>query len=111
MDAHVDAALAVRPRKPFYQHLYVQVIAAIVIGALLGHFQPTMGEAMKPLGDVFIKLVRMLIAPIIFCTVVHGIASCDDAKKVGRVGVRAIIYFEVVTTIALFIGLVNPSST
>ena len=111
MDAHVDAALAARPRKPFYQHLYVQVIAAIVIGALLDHFQPTMGEAMKPLGDVFIKLVRMLIAPIIFCTVVHGIASSDDAKKVGRVGVRAIIYFEVVTTIALFIGLVNPSST
>jgi aerobic C4-dicarboxylate transport protein len=66
-----------------------------------------MGEAMKPLGDVFIKLVRMLIAPIIFCTVVHGIASSDDAKKVGRVGVRAIIYFEVVTTIALFIGLVS----
>jgi len=107
MGAHVYAAPAARPRKPFYQHLYVQVIAAIVIGALLGHFQPTVGEAMQPLGDVFIKLVRMLIAPIIFCTVVHGIASSDDAKKVGRVGVRAIIYFEVVTTIALVIGLVS----
>ena len=107
MGAHVYAAPAAWPRKPFYQHLYVQVIAAIVIGALLGHFQPTVGEAMQPLGDVFIKLVRMLIAPIIFCTVVHGIASSDDAKKVGRVGVRAIIYFEVVTTIALVIGLVS----
>src|SRR5205823_5244813 len=82
-------------------HLYVQVLTAIVIGVLLGYFYPQMGEQMKPLGDGFIKLIKMLIAPIIFCTVVHGIASMEDLKKVGRVGLKALIYFEVVTTLAL----------
>ncbi len=91
---------------PWYRHLYVQVLGAIALGILLGHFYPTIGESMKPLGDAFIKLIKMLIAPIIFCTVVHGIASMEDMKKVGRVGVKALIYFEVMTTIALIIGLV-----
>src|SRR5215208_5476158 len=94
------------PHKPLYTHLYVQVLTAIVLGVLLGHFYPHLGEAMKPLGDAFIKLIKMLIAPIIFCTVVHGIASMEDLKKVGRVGLKALIYFEVVTTLALIVGLV-----
>src|SRR5215212_6315141 len=95
------------PHKKLYQHLYFQVLVAIFLGILLGHFYPSLGENLKPLGDAFINLVRMLIAPIIFCTVVHGIASSDDAKKVGRVGVKAIIYFEVITTIALLLGLLS----
>src|SRR3954462_9732971 len=94
------------PHKPLYTHLYVQVLTAIVLGVLLGHFYPHLGEAMKPLGDGFIKLIKMLIAPIIFCTVVHGIASMGDLKAVGRVGFKALIYFEVVTTLALIVGLI-----
>src|SRR6266576_950050 len=104
MDTALSRAAYI-PHKPFYTHLYVQVLTAIVIGALLGHFYPHIGEAMKPLGDGFIKLIKMLIAPIIFCTVVHGIASMEDMKKVGRVGLKALIYFEVVTTLALIVGL------
>src|ERR1700720_4189153 len=100
------AGTAGAPRKPFYTHLYAQVLTAIVLGVLLGHFYPQLGEQMKPLGDGFIKLIKMLIAPIIFCTVVHGIASMDDLKKVGRVGLKAIVYFEVVTTLALIVGLI-----
>ncbi len=99
-------ATAAAPRKPFYTHLYAQVLTAIVIGVLLGHFYPSLGEQMKPLGDGFIKLIKMLIAPIIFCTVVHGIASMEDMKKVGRVGLKALIYFEGVTTLALIVGLI-----
>jgi aerobic C4-dicarboxylate transport protein len=99
-------ATAAAPRKPFYAHLYAQVLTAIVIGVLLGHFYPSLGEQMKPLGDGFIKLIKMLIAPIIFCTVVHGIASMEDMKKVGRVGLKALIYFEGVTTLALIVGLI-----
>jgi aerobic C4-dicarboxylate transport protein len=94
------------PHRPIYRHLYFQVLTAIVIGVLLGHFYPHVGEQMKPLGDGFIKLIKMLIAPIIFCTVVHGIASMEDLKKVGRVGLKALIYFEVVTTLALIVGLI-----
>ena len=90
---------------PWYKHLYVQVLVAIVLGILLGHFYPEIGASMKPLGDAFIKLIKMLIAPIIFCTVVHGIASMEDMKKVGRVGVKALVYFELMTTVALIIGL------
>src|SRR5947207_4422712 len=105
MDTALSTAADI-PHKPFYTHLYVQVLTAIVIGALLGHFYPHIGEAMKPLGDGFIKLIKTLIAPIIFCTVVHGIASMEDMKKVGRVGLKALIYFEVVTTLALIVGLV-----
>jgi aerobic C4-dicarboxylate transport protein len=86
--------------------LYVQVLLAIGIGVLIGHYWPDLGISLKPLGDGFIKLVKMVIAPIIFCTVVAGIAGLQDLKKVGRVGVKALIYFEVVTTLALVIGLV-----
>ncbi len=93
-------------RRPFYQSLYLQVITAIVVGVLLGHFFPSTGEAMKPLGDGFIKLIKMIIAPIIFCTVVVGIAGMEDMKKVGKTGGLALLYFEVVSTIALIVGLV-----
>ncbi len=91
--------------KKFYQHLYFQVLTAISIGVLLGYYLPETGTAMKPLGDGFIKLIKMIITPIIFCTVVTGIAGMEDMKKVGRVGGKALLYFEVVTTLALGIGL------
>ncbi len=94
-----------RPR-PFYRSLYFQVITAIVIGVLLGHFWPETGAAMKPLGDGFIKLIKMVIAPIIFCTVVVGIAGMEDMKRVGKTGGMALLYFEIVSTIALIVGLV-----
>ncbi len=97
---------AVVRKLPLYRHLYFQVVCAILIGILLGHFYPTVAVKMQPLGDAFIKTIKMLIAPIIFCTVVHGIASMNDMKKVGRVGLKAIIYFEVVTTLALAVGLI-----
>ena len=86
--------------------LYIQVLLAIVIGILIGHFYPSMGVQLKPLGDGFIKLIKMMIAPIIFCTIVTGIAGMQNTKKVGRVGIKAILYFEVVTTLALIIGLI-----
>ncbi|NWF16120.1 C4-dicarboxylate transporter DctA [Pseudomonas reactans] len=98
---------ALPQRTPFYQHLYVQVLAAIVLGVILGHFSPGLGEQMKPLGDTFIKLIKMLIAPIIFCTVVSGIAGMQDLKRIGRIGFKSLIYFEVLTTIALVIGLIG----
>ncbi len=100
-----QGAAAAPTRKPLYTHLYFQVVTAIVIGVLLGYFYPAVGEQMKPFGDAFIKMIKMLIAPIIFCTVVHGIAGMEDLKKVGRVGIKALIYFEVVTTLALIVGL------
>ena len=105
MEASRATSMA-EPNKPFYTHLYAQVLTAIVIGVLLGHFYPQLGEQMKPLGDGFVKMIKMLIAPIIFCTVVHGIASMEDMKKVGRVGLKALIYFEVLTTLALILGLI-----
>jgi aerobic C4-dicarboxylate transport protein len=92
--------------KKRYQQLYLQVLTAIVIGIALGHFYPEIGVAMKPLGDGFIKLIKMIIAPIIFCTVVTGIAGMQELDKVGRVGIKALLYFEVVSTLALVIGLV-----
>ncbi|AHB07588.1 MULTISPECIES: dicarboxylate/amino acid:cation symporter [Pandoraea] len=92
-------------KKPFYRILYVQVLIAIVIGVLLGHFKPDLAVQMKPLGDAFIKLIKMIIGPVIFCTVVTGIAGMEDMKKVGRVGGKALIYFEIVSTLALIIGL------
>jgi len=95
--------------KRIYKNLYFQVLTAIVLGALLGHFYPETGADMKPLGDGFIKLIKMIIAPIIFCTVVTGIAGMEDMKKVGRVGAKALIYFEIVSTLALAIGLVVVS--
>ncbi|WP_432723302.1 dicarboxylate/amino acid:cation symporter [Jeongeupia wiesaeckerbachi] len=93
-------------KQPFYKVLYVQVLVAIVAGVLLGYFDPGLGAALKPLGDGFIKLVKMIIAPVIFVTVVHGIAGMQDMKKVGRVGGKALLYFEVVSTFALAIGLI-----
>jgi aerobic C4-dicarboxylate transport protein len=104
--AHATAAASATRGKPFYHSLYVQVLTAIAIGIALGHFYPDLGEQMKPLGDAFIKMIKMIIAPIIFCTVVHGIASMQDMKKVGRVGLKALIYFEVLTTLALIVGLI-----
>ncbi|OGB33558.1 MAG: C4-dicarboxylate transporter DctA [Burkholderiales bacterium RIFCSPLOWO2_02_FULL_66_35] len=92
-------------RKPLYKSLYVQVLFAVTVGVLLGHFHPELGAKMKPLGDAFIKLIKMIIAPIIFCTVVVGIAGMEDMKKVGKTGGLALLYFEVVSTVALLIGL------
>lgn len=96
----------IQKKKKFYQVLYFQVLFAIIVGVFLGYFYPTTGASMKPLGDAFISLIKMMIAPIIFCTVVVGIASMGDMKKVGRVGLKALIYFEIVSTIALIIGLI-----
>ncbi len=93
-------------RTPFYKSLYVQVLVAIAIGILLGHFYPETGVALKPLGDGFVKLIKMAIAPIIFCTVVSGIAGMQDMKAVGKTGGYALLYFEIVSTVALVIGLV-----
>ena len=93
-------------RKPLYTILYVQVIIAISIGVVLGYVAPDTGAAMRPLGDGFIKLVRMMIAPIIFSVVVVGIAKMGDLKAVGRIGIKALVYFEVISTLALVIGLV-----
>ncbi len=95
-----------RQKTPLYRSLYIQVLAAVVIGVLLGYFHPSLGEQMKPLGDGFIKLIKMIIAPIIFCTVVVGIAGMEDMKKVGRTGGLALLYFEIVSTVALVIGLI-----
>ena len=85
--------------------LYIQVLIAIAVGIVLGHYFPKAGVAMKPLGDGFIALIKMMIAPVIFCTVVHGISSMGDLKRVGRVGLKALIYFETVSTVALAVGL------
>jgi aerobic C4-dicarboxylate transport protein len=92
--------------KPWYSVLYIQVIIAIVLGVLIGHFYPKTGVALKPLGDAFIALIKMMIAPIIFCNIVHGIASMNDMKKVGRVGAKTLIYFEFASTLALVVGIV-----
>jgi aerobic C4-dicarboxylate transport protein len=93
------------PRRPWYTILYIQVLIAIALGVLIGHYFPSTGVALKPLGDGFISLIKMMIAPVIFCTVVHGIGSMRDLKKVGRVGVKTLFYFEAVSTIALALGL------
>ncbi|TAH45418.1 MAG: dicarboxylate/amino acid:cation symporter [Betaproteobacteria bacterium] len=93
-------------RKSLFRSLYFQVIVAIIVGVALGHFYPETGAAMKPLGDGFIKLIKMIIAPIIFCTVVVGIAGMEDMKKVGKTGGLALLYFEIVSTIALVVGLI-----
>ncbi len=100
-------AAATRYKKPLHKILYVQVLAAIILGALIGAYFPDFAssEWVKAIGDGFIKLIKMAIAPIIFCTVVSGIAHIDDAKKVGRVAVKALIYFEIVSTFALILGL------
>src|ERR1700756_3671734 len=97
-----------KPAKPWYKILYVQVLIAIVLGALVGAFWPSLAtnDWIKALGDGFIKLIKMVIAPIIFCTVVSGISHIQDAKKVGRIGIKALVYFEVVSSFALMIGLI-----
>lgn len=96
--------LATKP--PWYTSLFIQLLLAIVAGILVGWLWPDIGGSLKPLADGFIKLIKMLIAPIIFCTVVLGIAHVGDLKSVGRIGVKALIYFEAVTTFALIFGLV-----
>jgi aerobic C4-dicarboxylate transport protein len=120
--AMTTAPTPVPTRRPWYRILYVQVLIAVVVGIVVGHYWPEPGKVrygqqfsedwpsaarlFKPLGDGFIKLIKMLIAPIIFCTVVHGVASMKDLKKLGRVGAKTLFYFEVVSTLALIIGLV-----
>src|SRR5438093_11346507 len=89
----------------FFKTLFGQVVLAVIIGIVLGMVVPDFAAKLKPLGDAFIKLIKVLIAPIVFCVVVHGIAGAGSLKKVGRVGVKAIVYFEVVTTIALLLGI------
>ncbi|HYK79521.1 MAG TPA: cation:dicarboxylase symporter family transporter [Micropepsaceae bacterium] len=97
---------AVKRRRPIYRDLSVQILIAMALGIFVGSMWPSSADALRPLGDLFIKLVRMLVAPIIFCTVVHGIASVREAKRVGRVALKALIYFEIVTTLALVVALV-----
>src|ERR1700704_2700581 len=103
----IVTAAPARAAKPWYKILYIQVLIAIVLGALFGWLEPAYAtnDWIKALGDGFIKLIKMVIAPIIFCTVVSGIAHIQDARKVGRIGVKALVYFEVVSTFALVIGL------
>ena len=93
-------------KKSLFKSLYFQVLLAITVGVLLGHFYPDIGAQMKPLGDGFVKLIKMIIAPVIFCTVVTGIAGMESMKAVGRTGAIALLYFEIVSTLALIIGLV-----
>jgi aerobic C4-dicarboxylate transport protein len=106
--AHPSAQIATRTpgKQPFYKTLWVQVVAAMALAVALGYFSPARAIAMKPLGDAFIRLISMIITLIIFCTVVSGIAGMESMKKVGRVGGMALLYFEIVSTFALFIGLV-----
>jgi aerobic C4-dicarboxylate transport protein len=91
---------------PLYRSLFVQVLAALVLGVVLGMLTPNFAAELKILSDAFLKLISMIVAPIVFCVVVHGIAGAGDLKKVGRVGVKALIYFEVMTTVALIVGLI-----
>ena len=105
-DSAVMTPTARSAKKPFYRTLYFHLLVAILLGVLLGHFMPSLAVQMKPLGDAFIKLVKMVIGPIIFCTVVSGMAGMGDIKKVGRVGGKALLYFEIVSTLSLVIGLV-----
>src|SRR5947199_10875551 len=109
----VAAAAPASPAKPWYKILYVQVLIAIVLGAIVGWLWPTLAtnDWIKAMGDGFIKMIKMVIAPIIFCTVVSGIAHISDAKKVGRIGVKALVYFEVVSTFALLIVLIVGNLT
>jgi aerobic C4-dicarboxylate transport protein len=101
-----DHAAAAPRARAWYKHLSFQILVAMILGTAVGYLWPASADSWKPLGDLFIKLVRMLVAPIIFCTVVHGIASVGEAKKVGRIAIKSLIYFEVVTTIALVLALV-----
>src|SRR5437879_4493258 len=100
----IAAAPAAEP-KPLYTSLFVQVLAALILGIILGVATPDFAISLKILSDAFLKLISMIVAPIVFCVVVHGIAGAGDLKKVGRVGVKALLYFEVMTTVALIVGL------
>ncbi|RRN63232.1 dicarboxylate/amino acid:cation symporter [Caulobacter sp. 602-1] len=99
-------ARATERSRPFFQHLYFQVLLAIVLGGAIGHYYPEIGQSLKPLGDAFIKLVKMVIAPVIFLTVVTGIAGMRDLEKVGRVAIKALVYFLIFSTLALIVGLI-----
>jgi aerobic C4-dicarboxylate transport protein len=101
----IAAAPAAEP-KPLYASLFVQVLAALILGIILGVVAPDFAISLKILSDAFLKLISMIVAPIVFCVVVHGIAGAGDLKKVGRVGVKALLYFEVMTTVALVVGLI-----
>ncbi len=105
MAASTPPASATRARTQWYRTLYLQVLIAVALGVVLGAVFPEIGKTLRPLGDGFVRLVKMIIAPIIFCTVVHGIASMSDLKKLGRIGGKALLYFEVVSTFALILGL------
>ncbi len=100
------AAAPAAERKPLYTSLFVQVLAALILGIILGVATPDFAISLKILSDAFLKLISMIVAPIVFCVVVHGIAGAGDLKKVGRVGVKALLYFEVMTTVALVVGLI-----
>ncbi len=100
------AAAPAAERKPLYTSLFVQVLAALILGIILGVVAPDFAISLKILSDAFLKLISMIVAPIVFCVVVHGIAGAGDLKKVGRVGVKALLYFEVMTTVALVVGLI-----
>jgi len=117
--AEIHEEVMIMAKKPLYKSLYFQVIVAIIAGVLIGHFFPSgtqlvngvekhvpgLGEQLKPLGDGFIRLIKMIIAPVIFCTVVSGIAGMESMKSVGKTGGIALLYFEIVSTIALLVGL------
>src|SRR3979411_774018 len=104
----VTAATAPAPaaRTPIYKSLFAQVVFALILGIVLGMATPEFAQSLKILSDAFLKLISMIVAPIVFCVVVHGIAGAGDLKKVGRVGVKALVYFEVMTRVALIVGLV-----
>ena len=104
----MDAPTTVnKKKKPFYRHLFAQVMIAIIAGVVLGYFAPATGVAMKPLGDAFIKLIKMMIGPIIFCTIISGVASMNSMKQAGSIALKALIYFLVLSVVSLFIGLVT----
>src|ERR1700741_626110 len=104
--APITTTAAPVARKPIYSSLFVQVLAALVLGIVLGMAVPDFAVSLKIFSDAFLKLISMSVAPIVFCVVVHGIAGAGDLKKVGRVGVKALVYFETMTTVALIVGLV-----
>ena len=92
-------------KTPLYKSLFAQVLVALLLGIVIGMAWPEFAISLKPLSDGFLKLITMIVAPIVFCVVVHGIAGAGDLKKVGRVGAKALIYFEIMTTVALAVGL------
>src|ERR1700675_4468944 len=101
----ITATATAETRKPLYTSLFVQVLTALLLGIVLGMAAPNFAVGLKVFSDAFLKLISMIVAPIVFCVVVHGIAGAGDLKKVGRVGVKALVYFEVMTTVALVVGL------